>query len=96
MQGVQDLSHDLEAAEGGHQVDPGVVVGADVAQDRGLTLTLARVVVYPNYGAGTEDAMKIYKGTITPNRQNLNDARSSGPASPKPKSPVLNDRRSTR
>ena len=40
--------------------------------------------------------MKIQKGTITPNRQNLTDARSSGPASPPPKTRVLNDRRSTR
>ena len=40
--------------------------------------------------------MKVYKGTMTPNRQTLSDARSSGPASPAPRAPSLNDRRSTR
>jgi hypothetical protein len=42
-------------------------------------------------------AMKTYKGTITPNQRDLNDTRSSGAVSTsKPKTPVLNDRRSTR
>jgi hypothetical protein len=41
--------------------------------------------------------MKTYQGTMTPNRRDLNDSRSSGPASRGgPRTPVLNDRRSTR
>ena len=41
--------------------------------------------------------MKTYKGTITPNQRDLSDTRSSGAVSTsKPRTPVLNDRRSTR
>jgi hypothetical protein len=46
---------------------------------------------------GRKDAMKTYTGTMTPTRRDLNDARSSGRIAPStPKTPVLNDRRSTR
>jgi hypothetical protein len=42
-------------------------------------------------------AMKHYQGTMTPTRRDLSDPRSSGKsASAAPKTPVLNDRRSTR
>jgi hypothetical protein len=40
--------------------------------------------------------MKTYKGTITPNRRDLSDPRSSGKLAVAPRLPVLNDRRSTR
>ena len=41
--------------------------------------------------------MKHYQGTMTPTQRDLSDPRSSGkPASAGPKTPVLNDRRSTR
>ncbi|MDB5451871.1 MAG: hypothetical protein JWO33_449 [Caulobacteraceae bacterium] len=40
--------------------------------------------------------MKTYQGTMTPNRRDLNDSRSSGPGQRGPRTPVLNDRRSTR
>ncbi|HEY8573116.1 hypothetical protein [Phenylobacterium sp.] len=40
--------------------------------------------------------MKTHKGTITPNRRDLSDPRSSRPSSPTPRAPLLNDRRSTR
>ena len=41
--------------------------------------------------------MKSYQGTMTPTRRDLSDPRSSGSrvAAP-PRTPVLNDRRSTR
>jgi hypothetical protein len=49
------------------------------------------------HAPGRKDAMKTYTGTMTPNRRDLNDARSSGRIAPStPKLPVLNDRRSTR
>lgn len=40
--------------------------------------------------------MKTYQGTITPNRRDLSDPRSSAPAPRQPRTPLLNDRRSTR
>ncbi len=41
--------------------------------------------------------MKTYTGTMTPNRRDLSDPRSSGrQTSTTPRTPVLNDRRSTR
>jgi hypothetical protein len=40
--------------------------------------------------------MKSYQGTITPNRRDLSDPRSSGNPAGAPRTPVLNDRRSTR
>jgi hypothetical protein len=40
--------------------------------------------------------MKKQQGTMTPNRHDLSDLRSSGPSSPQPRTGVLNDRRSTR
>ena len=36
------------------------------------------------------------QGTITPNRRDLSDPRSSAPRPRDPKAPLLNDRRSTR
>ena len=40
--------------------------------------------------------MKTYQGTMTPNRRDLSDPRSSGKPAPTPRAPLLNDRRSTR
>jgi hypothetical protein len=40
--------------------------------------------------------MKTYTGTITPSRRDLSDSRSSGRPAPQTRTPVLNDRRSTR
>ena len=40
--------------------------------------------------------MKMYAGTITPTRRDLTDPRSSGKPIATPRSPLLNDRRSTR
>lgn len=40
--------------------------------------------------------MKTYQGTITPSRRDINDPRSSNPRPKDTKTPVLNDRRSTR
>jgi hypothetical protein len=40
--------------------------------------------------------MKTYQGTITPHRRDLTDPRSSGKPVQAPKTPMLNDRRSTR
>jgi hypothetical protein len=40
--------------------------------------------------------MKTYKGTITPNRRELSDPRSSRKPIATPPAPMLNDRRSTR
>jgi hypothetical protein len=40
--------------------------------------------------------MKTYTGTMTPNRRELADPRSSGRPAPSQKPPLLNDRRSTR
>jgi hypothetical protein len=45
--------------------------------------------------------MKTYQGTMTPNRRDLSDPRSSSPSpaprlAPTSRPPVLNDRRSTR
>lgn len=40
--------------------------------------------------------MKTYTGTMTPNRRDLSDSRSSGQLAPALRVPVLNDRRSTR
>ena len=41
--------------------------------------------------------MKTYTGTMTPIRRDLSDPRSSGkPAAAGPRTPLLNDRRSTR
>jgi len=42
--------------------------------------------------------MKTYQGTMTPNRRDLTDPRSSGRQGPgqTPRAPVLNDSRSTR
>jgi hypothetical protein len=41
--------------------------------------------------------MKTYTGTMTPIRRDLSDPRSSGRVAPStPRTPVLNDRRSTR
>jgi len=41
--------------------------------------------------------MKIYTGTLVPNRYDLTDNRSAGTTSrPAPQKPRLNDRRSTR
>lgn len=40
--------------------------------------------------------MKTYQGTMTPNRRDLSDLRSSGKPAPAPRTPLLNDRRSTR
>jgi hypothetical protein len=58
-----------------------------------LPLTLSR---RPR-ASGRKDAMKTYTGTITPNRRDLSDPRSSGrQALATPRAPVLNDRRSTR
>jgi hypothetical protein len=48
-------------------------------------------------GAGIQEAaMKTYQGTITPNRRDLTDPRSSGKPAQAPRTPMLNDRRSTR
>ena len=48
-------------------------------------------------GAGIKDAdMKKQQGTMTPNRRDLADSRSSGPSGPAPRPGVINDRRSTR
>jgi hypothetical protein len=40
--------------------------------------------------------MKIYTGTMTPTRRDLSDPRSSGKPMAAPRTPLLNDRRSTR
>ncbi len=40
--------------------------------------------------------MKKQQGTMTPNRRDLADSRSSGPSTPAPRQGVINDRRSTR
>jgi len=40
--------------------------------------------------------MKTYQGTMTPNRRDLSDPRSSGKPVQTPRAPLLNDRRSTR
>ena len=40
--------------------------------------------------------MKSYQGTMTPNRRDLSDPRSSGKPAQAPRTPLLNDRRSTR
>ena len=40
--------------------------------------------------------MKTYKGTITPTRRDLSDPRSSGKPIATPRTPLLNDPRSTR
>jgi hypothetical protein len=42
--------------------------------------------------------MKTYQGTMTPNRRDLSDPRSSAKPGqgPTPRAPLLNDRRSTR
>jgi hypothetical protein len=40
--------------------------------------------------------MKTYQGTMTPTRRDLSDPRSSGRPTQGPRTPVLNDRRSTR
>jgi len=45
---------------------------------------------------GRKDAMKTYTGTMQPNRRDLADPRSSGRPLPHTRTPVLNDRRSTR
>jgi hypothetical protein len=40
--------------------------------------------------------MKTYTGTMTPTRRDLSDPRSSGKPIAAPRTPPLNDRRSTR
>jgi len=40
--------------------------------------------------------MKTYTGTMTPNRRDLSDPRSSTRPAPASRPPLLNDRRSTR
>ena len=40
--------------------------------------------------------MQTYTGTITPTRRDLSDPRSSGKPIAQPRTPRLNDRRSTR
>ena len=40
--------------------------------------------------------MKTYQGTMTPNRRDLSDPRSSTRTVQTPQAPLLNDRRSTR
>jgi hypothetical protein len=40
--------------------------------------------------------MKTYQGTMTPTRRDLSDPRSSGQSIQTPRTPLRNDRRSTR
>jgi hypothetical protein len=60
-----------------------------LSASRGLSLRPPRV-------SGRKDAMKTYTGTMTPNRRDLSDPRSSGRPQPTTRTPLLNDRRSTR